>query len=110
MPRILMTGASGGIGTSLRKLLPPIYPDLLLSDVKAPTDLGAHEKFKRAELSDLAQVETGADQPAEVDQQTVTLFRGRAHGKRPPAALRAAGGGGNHSFSGGFLSGGGPAQ
>ena len=24
MPRILMTGASGGIGTSLRKLLPPI--------------------------------------------------------------------------------------
>ena len=58
MPRILMTGASGGIGTSLRKLLPPIYPDLLLSDVKAPTDLGAHEKFKRAELSDLAQVET----------------------------------------------------
>ena len=57
MPRILMTGASGGIGTSLRKLLPPIYPDLLLSDVKAPADLGAHEKFKAAELSDLAQVE-----------------------------------------------------
>ncbi|MEA3065779.1 MAG: hypothetical protein QOJ27_2231, partial [Sphingomonadales bacterium] len=23
MPRILMTGASGGIGTALRKLLPP---------------------------------------------------------------------------------------
>src|SRR6185295_17540993 len=34
MPRILMTGAAGGIGTSLRKLLPPIYPDLLLSDLK----------------------------------------------------------------------------
>ena len=57
MPRILMTGASGGIGTSLRKLLPPIYPDLLLSDLKAPADLGAHEKFKAAELSDPAQVE-----------------------------------------------------
>src|ERR1700722_13436668 len=57
MPRILMTGASGGIGTSLRKLLPPIYPDLLLSDLKAPSDLGAHEKFKAAELSDPAQVE-----------------------------------------------------
>ena len=28
MPRILVTGASGEIGTSLRKLLPPIYPDL----------------------------------------------------------------------------------
>ena len=57
MPRILMTGASGGIGTSLRKLLPPIYPDLLLSDLKVPADLGRNEKFKAAELSDLAQVE-----------------------------------------------------
>jgi uronate dehydrogenase len=57
MPRILMTGASGGIGTSFRKLLPPIYPDLLLSDLKAPADLGPKEKFKAADLSDLAQVE-----------------------------------------------------
>src|ERR1700761_2364151 len=57
MPRTLMTGASGGIGTSLRKLLPAVYPDLLLSDLKTPADLGAHEKFKAAELSDLAQVE-----------------------------------------------------
>src|SRR3979409_356287 len=61
MPSILMTGASGGIGTSLRKLLPPIYPDLLLSDLKAPADLGKHEKFKAAELSDLAQVEAICD-------------------------------------------------
>jgi len=57
MPRILMTGASGAIGTSLRKLLPPIYPDLVLSDLKSPADLGKTEKFKAAELSDLAQVE-----------------------------------------------------
>ena len=57
MPRILMTGAAGGIGTSLRKLLPPIYPDLLLSDLKAPADLGKEEKFKAADLADLAQVE-----------------------------------------------------
>src|SRR5258708_31650524 len=57
MPRILMTGAAGGIGTSLRKLLPPVYPDILLSDLKAPADLGAHEKFKAADLADLAQVE-----------------------------------------------------
>ena len=35
MPRILLTGAGGGIGTRLRKLLPPIYPDLVLSDLKA---------------------------------------------------------------------------
>jgi uronate dehydrogenase len=57
MPRILMTGAAGGIGTSLRKLLPPIYPDLLLSDLKAPADLGKDEKFRAADLADLAQVE-----------------------------------------------------
>src|SRR5215471_4134384 len=57
MPRILMTGAAGGIGTSLRKLLPPIYPDLLLSDINKPADLGSNEKFKSADLADLAQVE-----------------------------------------------------
>jgi uronate dehydrogenase len=57
MPRILITGASGEIGTSLRKLLPPIYPDLVLSDLKVPADLGPNEKFKAAELSDPAQVE-----------------------------------------------------
>ena len=57
MPRILMTGAAGGIGTSLRKLLPPIYPDLLLSDINKPSDLAANEKFKAADLADLAQVE-----------------------------------------------------
>lgn len=57
MPRILMTGAAGGIGTSLRKLLPPIYSDLLLSDIKAPADLGDNERFMKAELSDPAQVE-----------------------------------------------------
>lgn len=57
MPRILMTGAAGGIGTRLRTLLPPIYPDLLLSDIREPAELGANEKFMAAELSDLAQVE-----------------------------------------------------
>src|SRR5258708_19920029 len=61
MPRILMPGAAGGIGTSLRKLLPPIYPDLLLSDLKAPADLGKNEKFKAADLADLAQVEAICD-------------------------------------------------
>src|SRR4051812_34247934 len=57
MPRILMTGAAGGIGASLRKLLPPIYPDLLLSDLKAPADLAKDEKFKAADLADMSQVE-----------------------------------------------------
>ena len=57
MPRILLTGAAGGIGTSLRKLLPPIYPDLLLSDIKRPADLDKSETFKAADLADLGQVE-----------------------------------------------------
>src|SRR4030088_3177823 len=57
MPRILMTGAAGGIGTGLRKLSPPISPDLLWSDLNPPADLGSDEKFQAAELSDLAQVE-----------------------------------------------------
>ncbi|MGC2810728.1 MAG: NAD(P)-dependent oxidoreductase, partial [Bradyrhizobium sp.] len=57
MPRILMTGACGGIGTSLRRLLPPVYPDLLLSDRQPPADLGSDEKFRAAELSDPAEVE-----------------------------------------------------
>src|SRR3981081_542042 len=56
-----MGGAGGGIGTSLRKLLPPIYPDLLLSDLKPPADLGPKEKFKAAELSDPTQVEAICD-------------------------------------------------
>ena len=41
----------------MRKLLPPIYPDLLFSDFRPPADLGPSEKFKAADLSDLAQVE-----------------------------------------------------
>jgi uronate dehydrogenase len=57
MSRILLTGASGGVGTRLRQLLPPIYPDLLLSDLKAPADLAASEKFIAADLADLAAVE-----------------------------------------------------
>src|SRR3569623_679816 len=52
-----MTGASGGIGTRLRKLLPLIYPDLLLSDIRPPAALAANEQFKAADLSDKAQCE-----------------------------------------------------
>ena len=55
--RILLTGASGGIGTRLRKLLPPHYPSLRLSDLKQPADLQANEEFVAADLADLAQCE-----------------------------------------------------
>jgi uronate dehydrogenase len=56
MRRILLTGAAGGIATWLRKLLPPLYPDLVLSDLKAPADLASHETFIAADLADPAQV------------------------------------------------------
>jgi uronate dehydrogenase len=57
MARILMTGASGGIGTRLRQLLPKVYPDLLLSDIKAPADLRTDEHFLAADLADLGATE-----------------------------------------------------
>ncbi|MET0970030.1 MAG: NAD(P)-dependent oxidoreductase [Tardiphaga sp.] len=58
MPKILMTGAAGGIGTRLRELLPPIYPDLVLSDLATPPDLKPNETFKQADLADAAAVES----------------------------------------------------
>jgi uronate dehydrogenase len=57
MKRVLLTGAAGGIGTYLRKLLPPIYPDLVLSDIVAPKNLAASETFIKADISKLAEVE-----------------------------------------------------
>jgi uronate dehydrogenase len=54
--RILLTGAAGGVGTRLRKLLPPVYPDLILSDLKAPADLSPGERFIGADLADFAKV------------------------------------------------------
>jgi uronate dehydrogenase len=55
--RVLMTGASGDIGGRLRKLLPPIYGSLVLSDVKQPDGLQANETFVPANLSDYVAVE-----------------------------------------------------
>ena len=40
MKRVLLTGAAGDIGGRLRKLLKPVYPELRLSDIKKPADLG----------------------------------------------------------------------
>lgn len=52
--RVLMTGAAGGIGTMIRRLLKADYPGLVLSDLKAPADLGADEHFVAADLCDPA--------------------------------------------------------
>jgi uronate dehydrogenase len=64
MRKVLITGASGGVGTRLRTLLKPIYPELVLSDLKVPEDLRADERFIAADLSDFDAVEaavTGMD-------------------------------------------------
>ena len=57
MQRVLVTGAAGGIGGYLRRLLKPIYPGLLLSDLKQPADLGPDEKFITADLTKPAEIE-----------------------------------------------------
>jgi uronate dehydrogenase len=61
MQTVLITGASGGIGTRLRSLLKGVYPHLRLSDLKTPSDLAADEAFAAADLADLAAVEKVVD-------------------------------------------------
>src|SRR5262245_11194723 len=57
MKTVLVTGASGGIGTRLRELLKGVYPELRWSDVKPPADLAAGESFVRADLAVMSEVE-----------------------------------------------------
>lgn len=61
MARILLTGAAGDIGTRLRKLLQPIYPDLRSSDIRRPADLRNGEDFMAADLARLDEVEKIVD-------------------------------------------------
>jgi uronate dehydrogenase len=57
MNKILVTGAAGGIGTSLRKLLKGKYPGIRWSDIKKPDNLATDEEFMAADLSKMAEVE-----------------------------------------------------
>ncbi|MCC7271440.1 MAG: NAD(P)-dependent oxidoreductase [Alphaproteobacteria bacterium] len=57
MRRVLMTGAAGGVAGMIRPLLAGIYPELVLSDLRAPAGLGATERFVPADLTDAAAVE-----------------------------------------------------
>jgi uronate dehydrogenase len=57
MKKILVTGAAGGIGTRLRKLLKGIYPAIRWSDIRKPDSLANDEDFMPADLADYAQVE-----------------------------------------------------
>jgi uronate dehydrogenase len=57
MGRILITGAAGGIGRRLRRLLRGAYPGIRLSDIKKPDDLDPDEAFIAADLGDITAVE-----------------------------------------------------
>jgi uronate dehydrogenase len=58
MKKLLVTGAAGDIGTRLRKLLPPLYPDIRWSDIRTPADLATGAEFVPADLARLDEVET----------------------------------------------------
>jgi uronate dehydrogenase len=57
MQKILVTGAAGGIGTRLRKLMKGVYPSIRWSDIRKPDDLAADEDFVVADLADFNAVE-----------------------------------------------------
>ena len=57
MKNILVTGAAGGVGTRLRKLMKGLYPGIRWSDLRTPDDLAAGEEFVAADLADLAAVQ-----------------------------------------------------
>ncbi|MBH1973515.1 MAG: NAD(P)-dependent oxidoreductase [Rhodobacteraceae bacterium] len=61
MRRVLPTGAAGGVGTRLRRILAGRFEELVLSDLKAPADIAPHESFRPADLSDLAQVQAAVE-------------------------------------------------
>ncbi len=57
MQTVLVTGAAGGIGTRLRKLLDGAYPNIVWSDIRRPSDLAGHQNFVQADIGELAAVE-----------------------------------------------------
>ena len=57
MNRILITGAAGNIGRTLREGLRGRYPVLRLSDIAPLGAAGAGEEIAPADLTDFAQVE-----------------------------------------------------
>jgi uronate dehydrogenase len=61
MKTVLLTGAAGGIGGRLRKLLARVYPELRISDVVEIKDVGSGERFVKTDLADMAAVEKMLD-------------------------------------------------
>jgi uronate dehydrogenase len=61
METILVTGAAGGVGSHLRRLLKGIYPHIRWSDLATPANLAADETFIRADLAKMEEVEESVD-------------------------------------------------
>ena len=76
MQRVLLTGAAGGIGSGLRKLLKPLYKELRLSDLAKPADLRSDEPFIAADLSRIEEVATVVARP-EKPQRKTPIFTSR---------------------------------
>ncbi len=56
MKRILITGAAGQLGSTLRETLKPHAESLRLSDIAGITDLGPNEEFVQCDIADGAAV------------------------------------------------------
>jgi len=61
MQTVLVTGAAGGIGTHLRRLLKGVYPSIRWSDRVMPAGLAADETFVKADLTVASEVERAVD-------------------------------------------------
>lgn len=61
MKKVLVTGAAGGIGSQLRKLMKGMYPQIVWSDIKRPADLSGDETFLKADLANRDEVEKLVD-------------------------------------------------
>lgn len=56
LKRLLLTGAAGGVGQSIRPMLTQFAERVVLSDIGDVSDLGAHESFVRCDLADAQSV------------------------------------------------------
>jgi uronate dehydrogenase len=61
MKRVLMTGAAGGVGQMIRSLLAPVYPGLVVSDLKPPVGLPSSIPFMKADLANMDEVERACE-------------------------------------------------
>ena len=61
MQKVVITGASGEIGTRLRRLLKGVYPSIRSTDITAPKNLAPDEDFIKADLARMDEVEAAIE-------------------------------------------------